>query len=90
MALKLRKSKPESRETESQARPSPVEQNDWYGRKTPPPRYGSSYDDFLMWASTDGLAPLQEEIDLAVTLWMGLEPVDYGDLPRQEFRGPAM
>jgi hypothetical protein len=43
-----------------------------FGRSTPPPIPGSSYDDFLMWAC-DGVTGFGLE-DIALELWAGLIP----------------
>lgn len=44
-----------------------------YGRSCPPPSPGSSYWEFIHWAS-EGCMPFPEDTDLAITLWMGCVP----------------
>lgn len=44
-----------------------------YGRSCEPPPPGSSYWEFLQWASEGGM-PLPEDTDLAVSMWMGVPP----------------
>jgi hypothetical protein len=41
-----------------------------YGRSCAPPPPGSSYWEFLHWASEGGM-PLTDDTDLAITLWAG-------------------
>jgi hypothetical protein len=44
-----------------------------YGRSCAPPPPGSSYWEFLHW-STEGGMPFPEDVDLAISLWMGCPP----------------
>ena len=48
-----------------------------YGRSCAPPPAGSSYWEFLYWASEGGMA-FPEDTDLAISLWMGNPPEDGG------------
>lgn len=48
-----------------------------YGRSAPPPPPGSSYWQFLHWAS-DGGMPFEEDADLAISMWMGQPPEPEG------------
>lgn len=54
-----------------------------YGRSQAPPPPGSSYWEFLYWASEGG-TPFTEDTDLAVTLWMGVSEAteSVGNAPR--------
>ncbi len=45
-----------------------------YGRSCAPPPPGSSYWEFLHWASEGGM-PFPEDTDLAISMWMGIPPV---------------
>lgn len=90
MALKLRKGGAPSNQPPLQTPEKKVERTDWFGRPTPPPAPGSDYDEFVMWASYDSPMPHQDEIDLAITLWMGLVPVDYQPSESPEYSGPRM
>ncbi|MNU40344.1 hypothetical protein D3C71_290570 [compost metagenome] len=44
-----------------------------YGRSCEPPPPGSSYWEFLHWASEGGM-PLPEDTDIAISLWAGAPP----------------
>lgn len=48
-----------------------------YGRSCAPPPAGSSYWEFLHWASEGSMA-FPEDTDLAIRLWMGSLPEDSG------------
>lgn len=53
------------------ASPAPkVQGSETYGRSCAPPPPGSSYWEFLHWASEGGM-PLPDDTDLAITLWAG-------------------
>lgn len=51
-----------------------AQQPETYGRSCDPPPPGSSYWEFLHWASEGGM-PLPEDTDLAISLWAAAPPV---------------
>lgn len=51
----------------------------WHGRSAPPP-VGSSWSDFLDWASR-GCIETEEDTALAMRLWRGLEAPDDASAP---------
>lgn len=82
MALRLRKTRSDDdfrsakpRETTFSNKSEVNDKVDCFGRPTPPPPLGSSYDAFLDWASEESLDPSEADRDLAMSLWMGITPV---------------
>ena len=77
MALNLKKlaaRRPGDNTAEERSRQAPSPQSppsnpDWHGRPTPPPPPGSSWDDFVEWASEGAFDPWPDDVALAWKLW---------------------
>lgn len=48
----------------------------WHGRASAPPPPGSSWDQYLDWASDCALEPTPDDLNLAMRLWRGIEQHD--------------
>jgi len=59
--------------------PAQVSPARWHGRPTPPPPRGSTWDDYVEWASESSFYPSDEDIALAMRFWRGLEPRENDD-----------
>ena len=69
---------PSDRSAPARSAPAPRKPSvETYGRSCAPPPAGSSYWEFLHWASEGSMA-FPEDTDLAIRLWMGSPPEDSG------------